>query len=90
VFKNGRPVAIRTSKLKIRAVCSRRHGLTNSDQTAIERARTECKIDIVIYNRPDHFRRFIEWRGKIRIEKQSDRFLRCRQSFSNGRTLPRF
>src|SRR5439155_9248916 len=52
--------------------------LMMTDQAAIERARAKGDVELSGGDRLDHFRRLLERRGKIGIEKQADRFL-CRQ-----------
>src|SRR5437660_10095451 len=52
--------------------------LVMTDQAAIERARAKGDVELSGCDRLDHFRRLLERRGKIGIEKQADRFL-CRQ-----------
>ncbi len=59
-------------------------GLVPTDQAAIDRARTKRNIDIAICNGLDHLRRLAERRGKIRVEKKTDRFLRRQQSRTNS------
>ena len=51
-------------------------GLVLTDQAAIDRARTKRNIDIAICYGLDHLRRLAERRGKVRVEKKTDRFLR--------------
>src|SRR6266550_1382241 len=59
-------------------------GLVPTDQAAIDRARTKRNIDIAFCYGLDHRRRLAERRGKIRVEKKTDRFLCRQQSRTNS------